>query len=274
MVDPDQIQIQEHNLSSNITLTSKEIPECDIECWCLEDDKDYEKFIRTVENTVRRSFEYREFIKYIRENFGMDKCAFLKDVNNKETYGIKIEIHHYPFSLRDIADIVVRKRSYYKESLSVQMVAKEIMQLHYKLMIGLIPLSETVHELFHSSRLFIPIDKVVGRYRLFMDVYKPFISSEQLDTVERIEKYTDDNDGKILNTNIIEQNKLTYSINDSHYLLPDTGIIANNMLEQMKAIKDNNYLLPSISEVEAMQKEKEYICPLEFFNEENGGDEL
>ena len=79
-------------------------------------------------------------------------------------FDIKIEIHHYPFSLRDIVEIVIRKREYYKESLSVQMTAKEVMMLHYKLIIGLIPLSQTVHELAHSSRLFVPSDKVLGRY--------------------------------------------------------------------------------------------------------------
>ena len=264
MVDPDGIQTQEHNLSNMITISSKEIPECDIECWNLEDDKDYEKYIRTVESTVRRSFEYKEYIKYLRDNKGMDQCAFLKDISNKETYGIKIEIHHYPFGLRDIADIVVRKRRYYNESLDVQMVAKEIMQLHYKLMVGLIPLSETVHELFHSSRLFIPTDKVVGRYNLFIDTYKPFISNEQLDTVERMERYTEDNTSKVLNTNIIEQNKLVYNIKDEAYMLPDTNVVANTMLEQMQRIKDNNYLLPSVDEMEQLEADK---CPIEFFEE-------
>ena len=42
------------------------------------------------------------------------------------TYDIKIEIHHYPFSLRDIVEIVLRKRMYYKESIEVQMTAKEV----------------------------------------------------------------------------------------------------------------------------------------------------
>ena len=135
-------------------------------------------------------------------------------------------------------------------------------------MVGLIPLSETVHKLCHSSRLFIPIDKVAGRYKLFIDVYKPFIPVEQLDTIERMEKYTEENDNRVLNTNIIEQNKLTYNIKDNSYKLPDTGVVASAMLEQIDRIKNNNYLLPSVSDIEEQEK-KEYICPIVFID--NGG---
>ena len=111
----------------------------------------------------------------------MDKCAFLYGVSNHEGFDIKIEIHHYPFSLEDIVEIVVRKRQFYQEDMSAFMVAKEVMSLHYKLMIGLIPLSETVHELNHNHRIFIPIDKLMGRYRLFVEAYKQFITPEQLE---------------------------------------------------------------------------------------------
>ena len=268
MIDPDNIQTQEHNLSNIITISANEIDDCDIVCYCLDDDKEYEKYVRTVEREVRGSFEYKELIKYLRENMGMDKCAVLKDVTNRESYSIKIEIHHYPFSLRDIVDIVTRKRQYYNEPVEVEMVAKEVMMLHYKLIIGLIPLSETVHELVHSSRLFIPVDRVVGRYNIFIDIYKPFCSPEQLDTIQRMEKYTEEQTNSILNTNIIEQNRLIYNINDTRFALPDTKAVNNAMIEQIKAIKDNNYLLPSIDDLKGIETKQEIIEPIYFTNGE------
>ena len=173
MIDPDGIQIQRNSLSDTIDIN--QVPEFENEIYNLEDETDYKHYIKDVEQQIRRSFEYRAFIKYLRENFGMNKCAYLKGVSNEETFDIKIEIHHYPFSLHDITDIVVKKRQFYKESLEVQMVAKEVMELHYKALIGLIPLSETAHQLAHSSRLFIPVDRVFGRYDLFVNFYKPFI---------------------------------------------------------------------------------------------------
>lgn len=252
MIDPDGIQVQSLNLPSNINI--KEVPEFETECWCLEDEKDYEKFVKEVEKQVRRSFEYRKFIAYIRDNMEMNQCAFLKGVTNQESFDIKIEIHHYPFSLRDIVEIVIRKREYYKESLSVQMTAKEVMMLHYKLIIGLIPLSQTVHELAHSSRLFVPSDKVLGRYNVFVEYYKPFCDPEQLETLNRIEKYSIEKQNAVLNTNILSENKVTYNIEDSKYLLPEPEKISSAMIEQMKNIKANNYILPTVDDKPMLEK--------------------
>lgn len=252
MIDPDGIQVQSLNLPSNINI--KEVPEFETECWCLEDEKDYEKFVKEVEKQVRRSFEYRKFISYIRDNMEMNQCAFLKGVTNQESFDIKIEIHHYPFSLRDIVEIVIRKREYYKESLSVQMTAKEVMMLHYKLIIGLIPLSQTVHELAHSSRLFVPSDKVLGRYNVFVEYYKPFCDPEQLETLNRIEKYSIEKQNAVLNTNILSENKVTYNIEDSKYLLPEPEKISSAMIEQMKNIKANNYILPTVDDKPMLEK--------------------
>ena len=265
MIDPDGIQIQETNLPAVIEL--KNIPEFDTQCWCLEDEKDYDKFIVEVEKQVRRSFEYRRFINYIRDNMQMNQCAFLKEVTNQETFDIKIEIHHYPFSLRDIVEIVIRKRQYYRESMEVQMVAKEVMQLHYKLIIALIPLSQTVHELAHSQKLFIPVDKVMGRYNLFVQYYKPFCDPDQLETLDRIEKYSLEQVNPVLNTNILETNKVYYEIADQNYALPAPENISTNMLEQIKIIKDNNYMLPTIEERMLIENKGSIRKAISFDNE-------
>lgn len=253
MIDPDGIQIQESNLPAVINL--KQVPEFDTQCWCLEDEKDYEKFVVEVEKQVRRSFEYRKFINYIRDNMQMNQCAFLKGVTNEESFDIKIEIHHYPFSLRDIVEIVIRKRQYYRESLEVQMVAKEVMELHYKLIVGLIPLSQTVHELAHSQKLFIPTDKVMGRYNLFVQYYKPFCDPDQLETLDRIEKYSIEQVNPVLNTNILETNKVYYDVEDQNYALPAPEEISTSMLEQIKTIKANNYMLPTVEERMMIEKQ-------------------
>ena len=245
MIDPDDILITEEKLPSQIKLIN--IPEFEYQVYDTTDEKEYEKYIKDVESQVRRSFEYRQFIKYLRETVGMNKCAFLQNVSNQETFDIKIELHHYPFSLRDIADIVFRKRAYYKESLEVQMVAKEVMECHYKLIVGLISLSETVHELAHSHRLFIPVDHVIGRYKLFVELYKPFIGPEMLETLERIEKYTLEH-SEIEDTTVIEQNNVSYNIKDNRYALPDMNPITDQMFNRLETIKNNNYLLPVATE--------------------------
>jgi hypothetical protein len=260
MIDPDDILVTGEKLPDTINLIN--IPEFDYLVYDTNDEKEYEKYIRDVESQVRRSFEYKQFIKYLRETMGMNKCAFLQNVSNEETFDIKIELHHYPFSLRDIADIIYNKRVYYNESLDIQMVAKEIMECHYKLIIGLISLSETVHELAHSHRIFIPVDKVVGRYQLFVELYKPFIKPEMLETLDRIEKYTLEH-SDIENTSIIEENKLSYNVKDKRYALPDMNPITDQMVNRLETIKSNNYLLPV-----ATEPPKQIIKPIYFDNEE------
>ena len=264
MIDPDGIQIQEITLPSTINL--KEIPEYSFEPYALEDDKDFKKYVSDIEAQVRRSFEYKQFIKFIRENMNMDKCSVLNGVGNDENFNIKIEIHHHPFTLYDIVNIVIRKRQYYNEPLNVQMVAKEVMSLHYKLIVGLIPLSETAHELVHKGRLFIPVDRVLGRYNAFVNYYKPFIEADQLETLDRIEKYSAEQHSKILNTNILTPNTVSYDIQNPQYQLPQYNKITNDMIDQINAIKDNNYILPSINEAKALEdkkeKEKNVICPI------------
>lgn len=263
MLDPESIQIQKGNLSNRILI--KDIPECDFQVYNLEDDKEYDKYIKTIEKEVRKSIEYRRFIKYLRDYMGMNKCAFLKGVSNTETFDIKIEIHHYPFTLRDICEIVYRKRSYFNDSLEVQMVAKEVMICHYRLIVGLISLSETVHQLAHSGRLFIPVDRVLGRYNIFIEYYKDFCTPEQLDTLDRIEKYTIEN-ASILDTTIIDQNRVSFEVKDNRFALPEFNQINTNMIEQMKAIKDNNYLLPTADDIPKPKEEKrKIICPIEFY---------
>lgn len=265
MIDPDGIIVQTSNLPDLIKINN--VPEFESQCYNLEDDKDYDRFIKDVESQVRRSFEYRSFIRYLRENMDMNKCSFLKGVSNEETFDIKIEIHHYPFSLRDICDIVFRKRSFYNESLNLQMVAKEVMKLHYELIVGLIPLSETVHEVTHSGRLFIPVDKVLGRYHIFVEYYKPFCEPEQLETLNRIEKYTIEQTNDILNTTIIDENKVNYKVADNNFCLPEFNQVTDAMIRQIEAIKSNNYMLPNFATENNNQnvERKEIICPIEFF---------
>lgn len=251
MIDPDGLNITTTALQDTIHI--KEVPELDMEVYSLEDDKEFDKFMKDIEGQVRRSFEYRQFISYIRDNMNMNQCSFLQNVSNTDTYAIKIEIHHYPFTLRDISEIVYRKRKYYGESLNLQMIAKEVMELHYKLMIGLIPLSETVHELAHSGKIFVPADKVMGRYDLFVYYYKPFIEPQQLETLSRIERYTVEQHGDLQNTTILNENKVHYDVKDSSYLLPEFSTITNNMIEQIKTIKENNYILPNVQEVKMIE---------------------
>ncbi|MDD3172226.1 MAG: hypothetical protein PHF63_00930 [Herbinix sp.] len=138
-------------------------------------DKDREKFIDQIKKVVRASVEYKMYIKYLQDYLDMTKCAFFNGVTNKQNTKIKIEIHHEPFTIFDIIEIVLNKVVDQGRDLNALEIADEVMKLHYQNKVGLIPLSQTVHELVHSGQKFIPLNHVFGSYIEFVQEYEDYI---------------------------------------------------------------------------------------------------
>ncbi|MDD3122035.1 MAG: hypothetical protein PHC62_00800 [Candidatus Izemoplasmatales bacterium] len=178
------------DINSNI-LVIDEIPPYDIKDYDLFEEKDFKKYLFDIEGIVRSSMEYREFINYMRDYMDMSVCSFFENVSNNDTYKIKIHLHHHPLTLFDVVVIIFKKRSYYEESLEIEMVAKEVMYIHYFLMIGLIPLSETVHDLVHAGFIHIPIKKVMGNWEEFLETYAEFVPPEVNDKIYRFKNITE-----------------------------------------------------------------------------------
>lgn len=166
------------------------VPDFEFEDYDLMDDKDREKYIVDLEHHVRSSFEYRQMVQYLREYMNMNSCAFIPNISNETSRRVRIEIHHSPFTLRDICCVILNKRMKNGEMLTIESVGYEVMFVHYSLMVGLIPLSETVHELVHTQYLFIPTNKVYGYYKAFVQTYYNYIDSELLDKLDELEKLT------------------------------------------------------------------------------------
>ena len=79
---------------------------------------------------------------------------------------------------------------------------------------------------------------------MFVQYYEPFIEPGLLEILDRIEKYTEEKQSRILNTTILDENRVTYQITDQNYMLPDMSGINTAMIEQMNEIRNNNYILP------------------------------
>lgn len=189
MITEDSMMTVQHNERDVVTIP-QDVPYIDVEDYDMFDDKDRERYINDLERHVRSSFEYRSMVNYLREYMNMNSCAFIPAVSNDTSRKIKIEIHHSPFTLRDICVIVINKRSRCLEPLYIEAVAYEVMYIHYCLMVGLIPLSETVHQLVHNQYIFIPTDKVYGYYKKFVNTYYDFIDPEILDKLDTLETLT------------------------------------------------------------------------------------
>ena len=236
MRDPNSI-VQAYELEEPPQIIEMhEIPEYDLYEFDLNDDKSFKKYIQTFEKTVRTSHEYKAMVNFLREYMDMNQCAFYESLSNSDNLKIHIEIHHEPLSLYDISLIVYNKRVSFREPLDEEWVAKEVMYLHYNLMVGLIPLAETVHELVHAQYLFVPTSAVLGKYREFVDRYKDFMLPEQIETLQHIEEATEvyrDYDAKtILSKNFI------YVDMSGSYKIPKTEDVISMLKDRLKEITD------------------------------------
>ena len=183
-------------------MTMDQIPEYNVEDYDLFDEKQFKKYIDDVERLVRSSKEYKDFIQYLRKYMDMNSSLYFQNVNNIDTTKIRIELHHTPFTLFDIALTVFNKRNRCKEPLDVLLVAKEVCYIHYFLYVGLVPLSKTEHKLVHNQALTIPLDAVLGRYDKFIEMYEQDIPVEAMERYnvykEMSEKYDKDKASKVL----------------------------------------------------------------------------
>lgn len=156
----------------------KDVPKCHRFPTAL-DDKAKVKNIKKIEALVRGSMEYKDYIKYLREYAGLHKCYFFKDITKENNRKVSIDIHHEPFTLFDITKIVLEKWLYEEKDINHFLIAEEVMRLHYKNMVGLIPLTKTVHELVHLGKLFVPVQDVYGKGFIdFVLEYDDFIDQD------------------------------------------------------------------------------------------------
>ena len=160
----------------------------------FEDEKKLRKYIKSIESIIRGSYEYRKFIKYLKEEQDYTSCAFFSDIDIKEIKNVGIEFHHYPFTLYDIVQIVLYKESnFYNNQVNTYDIANEVMRLHYEGMVGLVPLSVSLHQLAHSGNLFINFKLTSGNVKEFIERYKLFIDQSLLDNIEILEDLSERN---------------------------------------------------------------------------------
>lgn len=210
------------------------LPSFDIADYDFTNEKDLIKYFKNIEKICRSSRSYKKFIEYLRNCVDMTQCSFYKNVNNIDTFSIKIHIHHAPLTLYDIVTTVYTKRVANHENISENAVAKEVMYNHYKLNVGLIPLSETVHELVHNGYLFIPTNYVYGNYKEFVDMYGKYMDPQLKSTLDYSEMvsrtYDYDKETKVLHMS------MTYIDPSGSYDFPNTQEVISNLQDHIDKI--------------------------------------
>lgn len=234
MRNPYSLSMVQSSSSEPEVIKLTNIPPYDLNDWNLADQKDFKKFLSELEKSVRGSFEYQQYIQYLRNSFNMNSCAFYRNVSNIPNPKIKIHVHHDPITLYDICTIIFRKRQTLGEPIDEESIAKEVMWNHYNGFVGLIPLSETAHELVHANYLFVPCTHVFGDYKEFVNMYKQFFTLDQLDLLKDIEDasalYTSDR------AKYLFEQRFTYVDDSGAYDLPDKQKIIQMLNERKQEL--------------------------------------
>ena len=248
MIDTASLKTVDPIENTELSVQMDSIPPCDMNnIYNIYDEKEFKKYIQEIEKTVRRSPEYQWFINYIRKYMNMNESLFLDQLSCDGPEKVKIEQHHTPFTLYDIVVIVFNKRMFYQESLSPRMVAEEVMQCHYMLIVGLVPLTKTEHKLVHNGYLFVPTDKILGNYQSFIAQYGSFMLPEHRDVLERIEEHTKYYNEEE-NTRVLEQRTIKVNPQLPEYKRPELDDVLHSMYTRIEEVKDNGYRLPVLNE--------------------------
>ena len=197
------------------------LPKCNLErpTLMLTTDTDRVKYIKYIEKLIRTSYEYKEYISYLTEVCEMDFCSFFNNISKDLIKKMKIEIHHEPFTLYDIVNIVLRRFMKNEEDINEYDLANEVLSLHFKGMVGLIPLSITVHQLVHAGKVFIPLQYLDDGFLYFYHEYKDEVSECDLETT-LIKKIELSKTFDVKNNSILHK-KYIYITNEGYSSIPE-----------------------------------------------------
>jgi len=176
------------------------------------DNREWLKFVNNCKSLIRNSIEYKSFICYCKTQLGMTNCSFFSNINENEN--VEIEIHHAIFTLHDIVEIVMDDMLRERNGISTLEVCNRVMELHFKGLICVVPLSLTVHQLVHARKVNVHIDQIYGDLVGFIKLFKNSLTNEHLQKVVFV---LEASKRKLHADNLFEMNKLEDEINKKNF---------------------------------------------------------
>lgn len=144
--------------------------------YVFKNNRDRKKFVLMVESLIRKSGEYKTYIRFLKNTMDWNRCAILKNAIAGNGKRYSIEIHHEPFTLFDIVETILNKFDIEGKEYNPFAIAEEAMGLHYDGRVGLINLTKTQHELLHNGKIFVPLQFIYHDYSSFFNEYEPFMT--------------------------------------------------------------------------------------------------
>jgi hypothetical protein len=165
----------------------------------ISDIKEFKKTIKHIVSQIRSSREYRNYIKFLKNEHNLNECSFLNSITTSNS---SIELHHYPFSLYEIVEIVIKNNELNNTEVSSINIIEEVIKEHYLGNIGLVPLSKLSHDLAHNGKLFILQKHIFGNVKNFINTYNIAINEEMKSKLELVYNFEKNNTDLILLENL------------------------------------------------------------------------
>ena len=142
-------------------------------------------FVKAVESMVRSSKFYKRYIKYIKEDVGLNFCQVLSNIKQTdESKLVEIEMHHGPIlTLFDYVSIVVDHMLANNKKINSFIVADIVLQEHFANNVQVVMLSKTVHEEVHEGNIFLNMKHAFGDLNSFLFRYKDGLSEDQINKI-------------------------------------------------------------------------------------------
>lgn len=172
------------------------------------------KMISYIEKEVRNSFEYKNYISYLKNELNLTSCSLLPGIDINKTV-VSLEFHHYPLNLFEVVDSIGKEmigNCKEGEKISCFDIAEQVIKEHYLGNIGIVPLTKTLHDMAHNRAIIVPISKVNGNYKSFIKKYKDYIETDIIDRIAEAELSSESDDTKLYNSMKLEKNISKYDV--------------------------------------------------------------
>jgi len=149
------------------------------------------RLIKKVEQLVRSSLEYKTYIGHLRQDVGLNRCSFFPNVN-VATGEVGLEMHHAPLTLYQLVEVILNHRLAQGHAVTSLTIADEVMQAHYAGLVGLVPLTETAHELVHAGALTLSAHMVHGDWVGLLRAYPLGVDQALLEQLQAFVEVTEE----------------------------------------------------------------------------------
>jgi hypothetical protein len=128
----------------------------------LSEPKERALWVREVVSQVRRCQEMRRYREYLGDSVNMNRCAVMSNLSPEQAREARLEMHHHPLTLHDIVEMTLGAMEREGARLTTMAVAHRVMAMHWRGVVGIVPLLESVHELAHEGKLSIDPRMIYG----------------------------------------------------------------------------------------------------------------